>query len=85
MVKYTCHVCGYPDLLEPPWGEDGQSSSFDICPCCGVEFGYEDATETALLKYRQQWIFSNGKWRESDLKPSDWDMKEQLRNIKVIL
>lgn len=85
MGRYTCHVCGYPELSEPPWGEDGQSSSFNICPCCGVEFGYEDATEIALLKYRQQWISSGGKWFDTQLKPNDWDMKKQLRNIKIIL
>lgn len=85
MKKYTCHVCGYPELSDPPWGDDGKSSSFDICPCCGVEYGYEDAREAAMLKFRQQWIASGGKWFNERLKPRDWDMKKQLLNIQINL
>ena len=37
-----CRVCGLLSS-DPPWGYDGVSPTFDFCPCCGVEFGYEDA------------------------------------------
>lgn len=51
-----CKVCGfnYEDFY--PWGEDGKSASFEICDCCGVTFGYEDATEESILKYRKTWL-----------------------------
>lgn len=35
-MKYTCPVCDYPDLVEEPY------FSYEICPCCGTEFGYDD-------------------------------------------
>ena len=37
-----CRVCGWKQETAP-WGGDGQTASFLICPCCGVEFGYEDS------------------------------------------
>lgn len=38
--KYKCPVCGYDKLEEPP-----EEQTFEICPNCGVEFGYHDAVE----------------------------------------
>jgi hypothetical protein len=51
-----CKVCFYDcnDFL--PWGMDGASPSYDICPCCGVEFGYEDSSEQGVLRYRERWL-----------------------------
>lgn len=36
-MSYTCPVCDYPDLDEEPL------FSWEICACCGTEFGYDDA------------------------------------------
>src|SRR2546421_398332 len=35
-----CPACGYA-LGFAPW--DGESPSDEICPCCGIQFGYDDA------------------------------------------
>lgn len=43
----VCRVCGAKQL-EPPWGNDGLTPSYEICDCCGVEFGYEDMNLNAL-------------------------------------
>jgi hypothetical protein len=83
MKRYTCHVCGYPDLEEAPWGEDGISPTYNICPCCGVEFGYEDCQAEALLTYRSEWIKKGANWFDSSLKPNNWSLKEQLKRINV--
>lgn len=40
--KYKCPVCGYDKLEESPYDKYGQGS-FEICPNCGIEFGYQDA------------------------------------------
>lgn len=40
----SCPVCGY-DAGYPPWGEDGRLPTFDICACCGTEWGYEGTPE----------------------------------------
>ena len=39
--KYICPVCGYDRLEEPVYDEIGEPS-FEICSCCGVEFGFDD-------------------------------------------
>jgi hypothetical protein len=85
MEKYVCYVCGYPNLDEPPRGLDGNIPSFDICDCCGIEFGYEDTTKENILKYRQKWIGTGGEWFCKELCPENWDMKEQLKNIGVFI
>jgi len=85
MSEYVCHVCGYPNLDEPPWGDDGKTPSFNICPCCGVEFGYEDSTEKAKRNYRKEWLQKGAKWFDDEYKPKNWDLRSQLENIGVIL
>lgn len=83
MDKYICHVCGYPNLDEPPRSKDGNVPSFDICDCCGIEFGYEDTTEENVKNYRKKWIDSGGEWFCKDLRPDNWSMREQLKNIGI--
>lgn len=74
-----CKICGlnlYPFF---PWGEDGQAPTYDICPCCGVEFGYEDSSVIGVVKFREKWINAGALWSETSLKPRDWNFEEQLR------
>lgn len=71
-----CRVCGY-ELLEPPWGNDGRSPTWDICPCCGTEFGYEDCTPESARKMRQEWISNGKKWFDETKMPKDWDFDHQ--------
>jgi len=78
---YVCPVCGYEHLDEPPYDEHG-CSSFEICPCCGSEFGYDDhsATHDAL---RQKWKLSGMKWWSSVIvPPTNWDPVNQLKKIE---
>ncbi|BCG59454.1 hypothetical protein [Paenibacillus sp. URB8-2] len=84
MDTYICHVCGYPELNEPPWGINGESSSFNICPCCGFEYGYDDCQLEAYEKNKQKWINSGAKWFDEDIKPGGWSIDTQLKNIKMI-
>jgi len=77
---YICPVCGYDKLDEPPYDEHG-CSSFDICPCCGVEFGYDDfATPHSVL--RDKWV-ENGMiwWSPNTPPPAQWDAETQLASI----
>ncbi|EGQ8490607.1 MULTISPECIES: hypothetical protein [Vibrio] len=53
--KMACRVCGLIQL-DPPWGEDGKSPNYDICSCCGVEFGYEDSSVKGVSTYRKKWL-----------------------------
>jgi hypothetical protein len=85
MEKYICPVCGYPDLEEPAWDINTGAPSFDICPCCGCEFGYGDATAKGKKRHLVKWIKSGAIWFEPNLKPADWDLREQLRRVSVAL
>jgi hypothetical protein len=75
----VCRICGL--LQETPWGEDGKTPSFDICACCGVEFGYEDSSLKAIYAYRQKWLDTGAKWYLLEFLPENWDLDEQLKNI----
>jgi hypothetical protein len=77
-----CPVCGYDGLLEPAYDEHG-CASYEICPCCGTEFGYQDfSTPHATL--RAKWIAEGMRWRSSvDPLPDQWDPVRQLVNVSV--
>lgn len=80
--KYYCTVCGLPLGDFAPWGDDKESPTFDICPCCGVEWGNEDYTPESRTEYRNEWIESGAKWFEPQKKPESWNLEEQLNNIE---
>ncbi len=83
-----CPVCGY-DLGFLPWEED--SPSDEICPSCGIQFGYDDAAgrdkqgrEVIYRRRRQQWIEGGMQWYSRHrTPPSGWDPIEQLGRIGV--
>ena len=78
--RNICKVCGL-FLDEPPWGDDGKTPSFEICDCCGVEFGYEDATIESIKRFRDKWIKSGAKWFNAKKKPDAWSLEEQFKNV----
>ena len=75
-----CRVCGLA-LAEPPWGADGRSPSYEHCPCCGVEFGYSDATQLAAQRSREAWLHNGANWSEPSERPCDWELDAQLENV----
>jgi len=64
-----------------PWGESGIDPTFDYCPCCGVEFGYQDATLESVRMWRQRWADTAYSWAQPDKKPTGWSAAEQALNI----
>lgn len=49
MKIFCCPICGFPfdeavDIAE-------LRMSFDICDCCGCEYGYDDTSA-----YREEWL-----------------------------
>lgn len=82
MELHCCRVCGlhFDDFC--PWGESGKEPSYDICPCCGIEFGYGDETRRTVLSYRKFWFENNGaQWFHPEDKPKNWSLVEQFKNI----
>jgi hypothetical protein len=77
---YRCRVCGLMQGVAP-WGEDGKTSSFDICGCCGVQFGYEDCKVEDIREYRKQWLSNRAVWFCPHEKPENWNCDDQLTFI----
>lgn len=70
---YVCSVCSYQGLHAPP--ED-----FLICPCCGTQFGYHDATRSHS-QLRLLWVEKGAKWHSRAISgPPNWDARLQLNN-----
>jgi len=68
---HTCPVCAYQQLTDPP-------SDYAICPCCGVEFDYDDATKSHA-QLRAEWIAAGLKWfSRATPPPQGWDGRRQL-------
>ena len=84
---YCCRICGFDyDAIgtEPhdfPWGEYGKTQSFDICVCCGREFGYHDYYPQMLLEHREKWKNDGMPFRYPQYKPVSWNPEEQLNSI----
>ena len=70
VTTYLCPVCGY-GMEDPP-------SDFNICPCCGTEFGYHDAN-TSTNTLRAAWLRAGAKWwSTTDPEPDGWDPYVQV-------
>ncbi len=78
---YTCPVCGFDKLKELPY-DQGNLPSYEICPCCGFEFGLDGVNnQIAFTDFRQRWIKNGANWFMPRLKPNNWDFKKQLNNL----
>jgi rubredoxin len=102
--KYFCPACGYPELEAPPyknmkghpyplvvvppyenaWGP----ASYDVCSCCGYEFGFDDnpggdSPGTPFTDYLKEWFNDGQKWFEPDKKPAQFDIVKQLEAAQI--
>ena len=98
-MLYTCPICGFDQLDQPPYDPETGNESHDICSSCGFEYGYTDdgaasgkypldwTREMIIKDYREQWIESGMKWAFPDdqhnLMPEGWDPVAQLNNIGI--
>lgn len=82
MKQHNCRVCGLY-IENAPWGYDGMSPTYEICPCCGVEFGNDDYTIESVKTYRTEWIKRGANWFTPKEKPNNWNLEEQLKKIPL--
>ena len=90
--RSACPVCGI--LLSGEWawdyywaadehgnkiGEPHAGASFNICPCCNTQFGFDDYVERGSQTDR--WAALRRKWLERA--PRNLEVVEQLQNIGV--
>jgi hypothetical protein len=76
-----CRVCGYECVGYFPWGWDDRTPSFNFCPCCRVEWGYQDNNARAADAFRTIWIESGAKWDERRVENDGLTTEERLHNI----
>jgi hypothetical protein len=84
LLQHLCPVCGYPGLRDAPHHSDDEGSfSYEICPCCGFEFGFTDVAEGIMpAAYRGVWVRQGMKWYSSSSPcPPDWDGITQVMSI----
>lgn len=88
--EHKCPVCGW-QLHEEAWAYHAPSGtwnpSWEICACCGTEFGYQDNVpgddpselSTEHRSIRNQWISDGSKWHSTVTQPpAGWDPVAQL-------
>ena len=86
-MTYICPACGYNGLEEPPWAE--RSGSLEICPSCGIQFGYSDFAGGDAKARKKLYAAWRQRWREGGLRwwspgrtpPAGWDPEAQLRRV----
>jgi hypothetical protein len=58
--KHICPVCEFNGLKEEAFGPDNEPS-YEICPSCGFEFGFDGGNDPGKFKeFRERWI-KNGR------------------------
>lgn len=75
-----CRVCGYlpPD---PPWEVGGREPSFEVCSCCGVEWGYEDSSPAGVARYRSRWLAAGGVWQDKRTPHDGLDAEARMARV----
>ena len=78
-MESICRVCGY-DTNSPTWYKPNDAS-FDICPCCSVEFGIQDINLDGARDFRMYWLSKGAEWFSPEYKPEKWNVFEQMKQI----
>jgi hypothetical protein len=104
MAGFYCPCCGYSgldvpayrELGPPPWSHPGPppyeqyygNASYDVCACCGFEFGNDDNPGTAppssFAEYRREWIVSGCQWFDPTQRPLGWQVSEQFAAAGIV-
>lgn len=97
MEKNICPVCGYDGLDEEPYGEN-LNPSYNICDCCGFEYGYSEDNEVdlgyivvpnemkeaAFQLYRKQWVENGTPVHTPTNFPKTHQKNEQVKRESLI-
>jgi len=69
-MNERCPICGY--LM------NAAARDFNICPCCGTEFGYDDRRRSHV-ELRNRWISNGARWfSRATAPPVRWSAWAQL-------
>ncbi|MGX7243634.1 hypothetical protein ACWOC1_02160 [Enterococcus quebecensis] len=81
-IKNICPVCEFDGLDEPAYNTLGYGS-YDICSCCGFQFGLHDDPQKikGIKKWRENWIMNGCEWHYKPNKPKNWLSNQQLTSL----
>ena len=100
-TSFTCPCCGFHGLeapayhdftaqkvvrgMDPPYHRHFGMPSYEVCACCGFEFGNDDDPGTAepvsFEEYLKEWIESGCVWFDESKRPPQWSLEEQLAQV----
>jgi hypothetical protein len=67
----------------PPYSVYFGMPSYEVCPCCGYEFGFDDEPGTADPQSFEQYLFEC-RWLDERRRPVDWSIANQLRGCAIM-
>ncbi len=82
--EHICPACGFTGLSEEPYSASG-GGSYEICDCCGFEYGYTDDDQGFTFEsWRQKWIEAGMPWgwNKYGPAPAGWDPEAQLARLR---
>lgn len=81
--RYTCPVCGFAGLSDPPRSAIGNGSG-EYCPCCVFQFGVtDDDQEFTYEQWRELWVRKGMPWEAPEIQapPRNWNAQNQLDDL----
>lgn len=78
-----CPVCGFAPLDEAPYTPDG-GESYEICSCCGFQYGHtDDDRHVTFDEWRSRWVSNAMPWDTAGgtPAPAGWDPSRQLASL----
>ncbi|MEM6334162.1 MAG: hypothetical protein AAF823_12570 [Planctomycetota bacterium] len=71
----------------PPYSQHFGDPSYDVCACCGYEFGNDDEPGTSnpatFEQYLRKWIGEGARWFDESQKPMNWSLEVQLHEAGI--
>ncbi|MFZ5638655.1 MAG: hypothetical protein ACOY82_18930 [Pseudomonadota bacterium] len=77
---YFCPVCGWLGLeVRPVHPFD----SYEICSCCGTEFGLDVSEKDDIEIVREDWLNEGAAWFSEEDRPADWNVERAQAQIRA--
>lgn len=101
--RFVCPCCGFEGLnrpayenlpaapvgqdLEPPYSQYFGMPSYEVCSCCGFEFGNDDEPGTrepdTFQSYLAEWVANGAVWFSPEKRPVGWSLDRQLQKAGI--
>jgi hypothetical protein len=73
--------------LQPPYSQHFGQPSYEVCACCGFEFGNDDEPGTSnglsFEQYLAEWLSDGCEWFLPDARPTGWSIEQQTTEARL--